>query len=107
MQRVWNDDQDGGCVLVYQLHKGITIVVSLFRNQCLTLFGCCSVLLVSDVSMYQYMRTEPMWFEKGVKKVIHIHAAKPSLNKDEGCYSLPTVWDSAVCCRRGLGGNIV
>ena len=31
-------------------------------------------------------------FERGVKEAIYIMVAKPSLNKDGGCYLLPAVW---------------
>ena len=34
---------------------------------------------------------EPRWYEKEVKEVIEICMVKPSLNKDEGRFNLPTV----------------
>ena len=44
----------------------------------------------------EILTTEPRWFERGVKEAIYIRALNPSLNRDEGRYNLPPVWDNII-----------
>ena len=42
------------------------------------------------------LKTEPRWFERGVKEAIFIRALDPRLNRDGGRYNLPPVWNNII-----------
>ena len=39
---------------------------------------------------------EPRWFERGVREAIYIRAQQPTLNRNQGRFLLPTVWNRIV-----------
>ena len=41
----------------------------------------------------QILVVELRWFERGVRQVICIKVEQTSLNKDGGCYNLPSIWN--------------
>ena len=42
----------------------------------------------------EMLMTESRWFEREVSEAKYIRALNPSLNRDQGKYNLPPVWDN-------------
>ena len=40
------------------------------------------------------LKTEPMWFDRGLKEAIKIKLRLPTLNRGGGRYNLPAVWSN-------------
>ena len=45
---------------------------------------------------HEILCTEDNWFKRGIKEAIAIKKIKPTLNKDEGRYHIPAIYDKLI-----------
>ena len=49
-----------------------------------------------DFKQIKVLDRDSRWFERGIREAIYIRAYKPTLNRNAGRYTLPTVWNRLI-----------